>query len=177
MNSSHLPPRNSSHLPPRSHTRGVTQDVEPLIEETVEVAADPARVWSLVSDLPRLAEWSPQVVRSFVRTERPIQLGTRLLNVNRRGLLVWPTQSKVVRFEPHQEIAFRVKDNFTVWSFTLEPTATGTRVVQRREAPEGISAISSRLTRRMLGGVPSFQAELREGMRSTLAAIKATAEA
>lgn len=166
---------NSSHLPPSS--RGVTDDVEPLIEESVEVAADPARVWSLVSDLPRLAEWSPQVVRSFVRTERPIQLGTRLLNVNRRGLLVWPTQSKVVRFEPHQEIAFRVKDNFTVWSFTLEPTATGTRVVQRREAPEGISAISSRLTKRMLGGVPSFQAELREGMRSTLAGIKASAEA
>ena len=98
------------------------------------MAADPARVWSLVSDLPRMAEWSPQVVRSFVRTGRPIQLGTRLLNVNRRGLLVWPTQSKVVRFEPHQEIAFRVKDNFTVWSFTLEPTATRH---PRRAAPRG----------------------------------------
>ena len=51
-----------------SRPGGVTQDVEPLIEESVEVAADPARVWSLVSDLPRLAEWSPQVVRSFVAT-------------------------------------------------------------------------------------------------------------
>ncbi|WP_457207630.1 SRPBCC family protein [Nocardioides sp. P5_C9_2] len=160
-----------------SLARGVTEDVETLIEESVEVAADPARVWALVSDLPRLAEWSPQVVRSFVRTGRPIRLGTKLLNVNRRGLLVWPTRSTVVRFEPHREIAFRVKDNFTIWSLTLEPTASGTRVVQRREAPDGISAVSGRLTRTVLGGVPSFQAELREGMRATLAGIKASAEA
>lgn len=160
-----------------SRNGAVTQDVETLIEESVEVHADPARVWSLVCDLPRLAEWSPQVVRSFVRSGRPIRLGTTLLNVNRRGPLVWPTRSKVVRFEPHREIAFRVKDNYTVWSFTLEPTATGTRVVQRREAPDGVSAVSGRLTRTLLGGVPSFQAELREGMRSTLAGIKASAEA
>lgn len=159
-----------------SLTRGVTRDVETLIEESVEVAADPARVWALVSDLPRLAEWSPQVVRSFVRTGRPVRLGSRLLNVNRRGLLVWPTRSSVVRFEPHREIAFRVADNFTVWSFTLEPTATGTRVVHRREAPDGISAVSDRLTRRVLGGVPSFQAELRQGMRATLAGIRTAAE-
>jgi hypothetical protein len=160
-----------------SLSSAVTQDVEPLIEESIEVGADPVRVWSLVSDLPRLAEWSPQVVRSFVRTGRPIQLGTRLLNVNRRGLLVWPTQSRVVRFEPHREVAFRVKDNFTVWSFTLEPSGAGTRVVHRREAPDGISSISNRLTQRFLGGVPSFQAELRAGMRETLAGIKAAAEA
>ena len=160
-----------------SRNGAVTQDVDPLIEESVEVAADPARVWSLVSDLPRMAEWSPQVVRSFVRTGRPIQLGTRLLNVNRRGLLVWPTQSKVVRFEPHQEIAFRVKDNFTVWSFTLEPTATGTRVVQRRETPDGISDISLRLTKVALGGQETFTSELRDGMRQTLSRMKADAEA
>jgi hypothetical protein len=159
-----------------SRTDGVTRDVEALIEESVEVAADPARVWAFVSDLPRLAEWSPQVVRSFVRGPRPIRLGTRLVNVNRRGLLVWPTRSKVVRFEPHREIAFRVKDNYTIWSFTLEPTATGTRVVQRREAPDGISSVSDRLTRGVLGGVAAFQDELREGMRSTLAGIRAAAE-
>ncbi len=127
------PPMDSSHLPPRS-TRGVTEDVEPLIEESVEVAADPARVWSLVSDLPRLAEWSPQVVRSFVRTERPIRLGTRLVNVNRRGLLVWPTQSKVVRFEPHQEIALPGEGQ--LHHLVLHPGADRDRH-PRRAAPRG----------------------------------------
>ncbi len=52
----------------------------------------------------------------------PVRLGTRSYNLNRRGLLFWPTRSKVVRFEPHREFAFRVKDNRTIWSFTLEPT-------------------------------------------------------
>jgi hypothetical protein len=89
---------------------------------------------------------------------------------------VWPTRAKVVRFEPHREFAFRVKDNFTIWSFTLEPTATGTRVTQRRETPDGISDISVRLTRVALGGQEQFRSELLDGMRQTLERLKADAE-
>ena len=51
-----------------------------------------------------------------------MQLGTTFVNINRRGALFWPTQAKVVRFEPHREFAFRIKENWTIWSFTLEPT-------------------------------------------------------
>jgi hypothetical protein len=152
-----------------------TTQVEALIEESIEVGAAPATVWSLVTDLPRMASWSPQVVRTVVRGG-PVQLGTRSVNINRRGLLFWPTRSTVVRFEPHREFAFRIKDNLTVWSFTLEPTDAGTRVVQRREAPHGTSPISDSLIRRLLGGQRSFQGELREGMRQTLRGIKADAE-
>ena len=100
-----------------------------------------------------------------------------MVNINRRGLLVWPTQAKVVRFVPEQEIAFRVKENCTVWSYTLEPTATGgTVVTARREAPHGISDVSVRLTKAVLGGVEAFTDELQQGMRQTLARIKADAE-
>ena len=153
------------------------ETIDRLLEETIDVAAPPAQVWALVSDLPRLAEWSPQVVRSFQRGSGPVQLSTRFFNVNRRGLLVWPTQSKVVRFEPHREIAFRIKDNFTIWSFTLEPIeGGGTRLTQRREAPDGISDISTKLTRMAFGGQAKFGAELRAGMRSTLGRIKVVAE-
>jgi len=148
---------------------------EPLLEESIEVAAPPAKVWSLLTDLPRMSSWSPQVVKTLVR--RPVRLGTRSYNLNRRGLLFWPTRSKVVRFEPHQEFAFRVKDNATIWSFRLEPTDTGTRVTQRRETPDGISDISLRLTEVALGGQETFTGELREGMRQTLRRMKADAEA
>ena len=159
--------------------RGWTTDgIEPLLEATVDVAAPVDRVWALVSDLPRLAEWSPQVVRSFARPRGPVRLGTRLLNLNRRGLLVWPTRSEVVRFEPGNHLAFRVKENGSTWSFTLEPLAGGgTRLVQRREAPYGIHTASKRLTDVLLGGEESFQRELRDGMRATLDRIRATAEA
>jgi len=149
---------------------------EALLEESIEVAAPPVKVWSLVTDLARMASWSPQVVKTVVKG--PVQLGTRSLNINRRGPLFWPTRSKVVRFEPHREFAFRVKDNFSVWSFTLEPTADGgTRVVQRRETPDGISDISMKLTRIALGGQEKFTGELRSGMRQTLERMKAEAEA
>ena len=154
----------------------MTDLVEPLIEESITIDAPPERVWSLVSDLGRMSRWSPQVVRTIVRG-RPIALGTKMINLNRRGLLVWPTQSKVVRFEQQEEIAFRVKDNFTIWSFTLsDDGAGGTVLTQRREAPDGISPVSRTLTDKVLGGVGNFQLELGAGMRETLAKIKVDAE-
>ena len=150
--------------------------IEPLIEETIEVAAAPEKVWSLVTDLPRMASWSPQVAKTIVRGGE-VRLGTRTININRDGLLVWPTRSKVIRFDPHREFAFRIKDNKTIWSFTLEPTESGTRVIQRRETPDGISDVSLKLTNRFMGGTPKFQAELRKGMQQTLERLKADAEA
>lgn len=157
------------------HTVPMT-DVAP-IEATVEIDAPPARVWSLVSDLRNMARWSPQCVRTFVRGGGPVTLGSRMVNVNRRGLLFWPTQSKVVRFEQEREVAFRVKENWTVWSYTLEPTADGgTRLTARREAPTGVSDLSVKLTKAVLGGVETFTDELREGMAQTLSKIKADAE-
>jgi uncharacterized protein YndB with AHSA1/START domain len=151
-------------------------EYESLLEESIEVDAPPAKVWSLVTNLPRMSKWSPQVLRTMVRGG-PIRLGTRALNINHRGPLVWPTRTKVVAFEPHREFAFRVKENRTIWSFTLEPTEAGTRVIQRRSAPDGISDASIRLTRIALGGQKNFTRELRAGMRQTLARVKAESEA
>lgn len=151
-------------------------EVLPLIEESIDIAAPPHRVWQVVADLGRMSEWSPQVVKTIVR-ERPIRLGTGTLNINRRGPLVWPTRAKVVRFEPQQEIAFRIKDNFTIWSFALAPNdAGGTTLTQRREAPDGTSGISSFFVDKLLGGQRGFQAELQQGMRQTLKRIKAAVE-
>ena len=93
------------------------------------------------------------------------------------GLLVWPTQSQVVRFEENREIAWRVKENYTVWSLRLEETATGgTRLTSTREAPRGISDLSVSLTKRFFGGVPKFTSTLEADMATTLAKIKADVE-
>jgi uncharacterized protein YndB with AHSA1/START domain len=150
-------------------------DVAP-IEASVEIAAPPAVVWSLVSDLRNMPRWSPQTVKSFLRGGRN-GLGARFFNINRKGLLVWPTQSMVVRFEEGREIAWRVKENYTVWSIRLEPTSDGaTRVVQTREAPQGISDVSVNLTKVAFGGVDAFTRTLQEDMGTTLARVKAAAE-
>ena len=160
-----------------THQTSTTAGTEPLLEESTEIAAPPEAVWALVSDVVRMSSWSPQVVRTVVRGGR-IRHGARFLNLNRRGPLFWPTRAEVVTYEPARAFAFRVRENWSVWSFTLEPTADGgTRVVQRRETPDGISGVSRVLTRVALGGQRVFTDELRAGMRETLARVKAEAEA
>lgn len=149
-------------------------DVAPL-EASIEIAAPPARVWALVSDLRNMPRWSPQVRKTIVRGG-VMRVGAKLFNLNRRGLLVWPTQAMVTEYEPERRVAFKVRENWTVWSFELEPTATGTRVVQRREAPKGISDLSVKLTEKVLGGVPAFTEEMQVGMEQTLRRIKREAE-
>jgi uncharacterized protein YndB with AHSA1/START domain len=150
------------------------QDVAPITAST-EIDAPPATVWALVSDLRNMRRWSPQNVKTFVRGEAAV--GTKMVNVNRRGLLFWPTQSMIVRFEPESEIAFRVKENWTVWSYRLEPNGSGgTRLTGTREAPDGISDLSVGLTKRVLGGVDTFTRELQQGIEQTLGAIKRDAE-
>ena len=148
-----------------------TTDITPLLEESIEVEASPEKVWALISDLTRMPRWSPQVRKTWVQGGATRQ-GARFRNLNRKGLLIWPTSAKVVAFVPGEKLAFRVKDNFTVWSFTLEPRGTGTRIIERREAPHGISDTSVRLTKLVLGGQERFTSDLRVGMRQTLARIK-----
>ncbi|WP_137726437.1 SRPBCC family protein [Prescottella subtropica] len=145
------------------------------LEAGIEIAATPQDVWTIVSDLKRMGEWSPQCRKMRVSGE--VREGTKTFNINRQGLLVWPTTSKVIRFEPNKEIAFRIAENRTIWSYTLEPTETGTRVVERREAPTGTSAVSQFLVKMVFGGPDKFEADLTAGMNATLARIKNAAEA
>jgi len=147
----------------------------PLIEDSIDIDATPEQVWSLVSDLRRMGEWSPQARKVLVRG--PIRLGTTTVNVNRAGWKVWPTRSKVVQLEANKEIAFKVLDNGTVWSYTLEPTAAGTKLTERRIAKDGKTRpVSAFLVDKMLGGNDSFEDDLRAGIRQTLQGIKVAAE-
>lgn len=151
-------------------------DVAP-IEASIDIASPPAEVWSLVSDLRNMPRWSPQCRKTIVRGG-VVRAGTKMININRRGLLFWPTQSMVTEFVPEKKLAFRIRENWTVWSFELSPNATGgTWVVQRREAPKGISEVSVGLTKKMLGGMERFTSELEQGMSQTLQKIKREAEA
>ncbi len=145
------------------------------LSATIDVQAPPAAVWAVVSDLKRMGEWSPQCKKMAVLGGEP-KLGTRTINLNKRGPLVWPTSAKVVRFEPERRLAFRVTENHTIWSYELEPTETGTRVTERREAPGGTTAVSNLLIRVAFGNQRNFDGELERGMNATLAKIKAAAE-
>lgn len=146
----------------------------PLLEASTHIKATPEQVWKVVSDLKRMGEWSPQCRKVVVRGGGPVTLGTKTVNVNKRGLLVWPTTAKVVRFEPNKEIAYKINENNSVWSFTITPTEGGVELTERREAPNGTTKVSSTLINLAFGGEKSFDAELTDGMQQTLGKIKAS---
>ena len=152
--------------------------VVPLLEDSIDLDASPTRVWEIVSDVRRMPEWSPQVVSTRLRAGfDAVALGAEFTNRNQHGELEWTTHATVVRFERERELAFRVEENWAVWSFRLEATATGTRLTQRRETPDGVSQLSLELTDGFMGGQEAFTNSLRAGMRQTLERIKTAAEA
>ena len=114
--------------------------------------------------------------KTFVRGGETRQ-GAKMININRKGLLVWPTQAMVTDLRAGAED--RLPDPRELDDLVLHPRPHRRRrhpLVQRREAPKGISDVSVRLTKAVLGGVDGFTAELVEGMNQTLARIKADAE-
>lgn len=148
---------------------------QPVIEGSIDIDASPAAVWAIVSDLKRMGEWSPQCTRMIIFGGK-VKQGARTLNLNKQGWKRWPTNAKVIAFEPERKLAFRVVENRSIWTYELEPTATGTRLTESRRIPHGVSKVSKVLTNTMLGGTPSFEAGLETGIRRTLERIKAEAE-
>lgn len=146
----------------------------PLLQAQIDIAAPPATVWALISDLKKMPQWSPQT--RVMKLFGSLRVGAKTVNVNRRGLLVWPTSSTITAVEPDRRLAFRVDANGTEWSYELEPIDGGTRVVESRRAPNGIKKFSTVTVNAVMGGVPSFEVELVEGMNETLSRIKAAAE-
>jgi uncharacterized protein YndB with AHSA1/START domain len=146
----------------------------PLLQAEVEINAPVSTVWSLVSDLSRMPQWSPQC--RVMKLLGPLRPGTRTLNLNRHNLLFWPTTSVITEVLPERKLAFRIPINTTVWTYELEPTATGTRLVETRHAEKGVTAVSTAITKAALGGVDTFETELLDGMSQSLARIKAAAE-
>jgi len=155
----------------------MTRHDVPELEASIDIDAPPAVVWGLIGDVTRMPEWSPQVTSSRLRAGfEAVALGTEFTNRNALGEMEWTTHATIVAFEPETHLAFRVEENWVIWSFGLEPTVTGTCLTQRRLAPEGVSGLSHELTEGFMGGTEKFAATLREGMTETLAKLKAAAE-
>ena len=123
------------------------------MQTEIEIEAPVSTVWNLVSDLGKMPQWSPQC--RMMKALGPIRPGTRTINVNRHNLLFWPTTSVITEVIPEKKLAFRVPINHSVWTFELEPTATGTRLVESRHAENGVTATSTILTKAALDKTPS----------------------
>ena len=122
-----------------------------------------------------MGRWSPQCRYTHVFGGETKQ-GAKAININHRGWLHWPTQSKVVRYVENTEIAFKIKENQTTWYYRLEKAGEGTKLTAGRDAERGTLKLSAMLVDKVLGGQEDFTAELKQGLEQTLAKIKAEAE-
>jgi uncharacterized protein YndB with AHSA1/START domain len=145
------------------------------LETSIEIAASPERVWAVLADPSRMPQFSPQCVR-MIPIGKP-RAGTLTVNLNRDGWKFWPTTSRILRYEKNSALAFRVSQNRTVWTYTLEPTETGTRLVERRDVPNGTTWVSRTLIAAVLGGETAFEENLVRGMDESLAKIRSAVEA
>jgi uncharacterized protein YndB with AHSA1/START domain len=146
---------------------------------TVDMAASPERVWSLVSDVTKMGKFSPETFEAEWLDEKTgPAVGVRFRGHVRRNGKVWLvywTICTITCCEPGQELAFDVKGPSgkpaVTWRYHLEPHADGTNVTESFELGNSLGlrvyAFFARASR--------TRTNVRN-MRMTLERIKAVAE-
>ena len=141
------------------------------------VAAPPMTVWDLLTDLSRMPEWSPELVRMVPLKPGGLRVGQWYLGINRRKAFVWPTRNVVSVLEPGRTLAWDTTSSGARWIWELSPDPAGTRVVHRRPVPSGVTLLSKAVAPLALGGSEEHADELEAGMRQTVERLKVAAEA
>lgn len=150
-------------------------DRELRAEATID--ASPEQVWALVTDLGRMSDWSPELVKMVPLKRGGLRVGQWYLGINKRKAVLWPTRSVVALLEPGRTLAWDTKSSGARWIWELEAdVAGGTRVVHRRPVPASLTAVSNVFAPLFLGGGVSHADELEAGMAQTVARLKAAAE-
>lgn len=145
----------------------------PLISASRLIEASPDQVWAAVSDIQAMGGRSPQCRKMIiVHGQKHPGVGTLTVNLNRRGLLHWPTWAIVTAWEPSKLLEFRIPINGTRWRYELAEQSDGsTRLTESRIVHGNTSAASRLMVAAFLGGAKTFEAELGKGIEQTLAAI------
>jgi uncharacterized protein YndB with AHSA1/START domain len=141
---------------------------------TVHIEAPPERVWSLVSDVTRMGDWSPETYEaSWVGEPARPEVGARFKGRNRRKRMKWSTTCTVVAAEPGREFTFvvgKAEKPVTRWSYQLTPSGTGTDVTESWESVKYGAFL------KLFASPAKAKASLDAGVAETLARLKASAE-
>lgn len=145
-----------------------------------EIAAPPEQVYAMVSDLPRMGEWSNENAGgSWLGGATSAAPGARFRGRNRNGVRVWKilVTVTVTDAESGRRFGFRVSLGpvpISQWRYGVEPTQAGCRVTEswRDLRPGWFVPIA-----RVATGVADRPAHTEAGMALTLERLGAAAEA
>ena len=146
------------------------------IEVAREIAATPEVVWQMVSDLPRMGDWSPENDGGeWVKGATGPAVGAKFKGRNSNGSKSWTTVSTVVDAAPGERFSFLVvvgPFKIAEWSFDIEATDGGCRVTETWTDRRG--GLMKKLGGKA-SGVDDRIAHNRSGMEQTLAGVAAAA--
>lgn len=142
------------------------------------IGASLDRIYDLVSDLPRMGEWSPECERvEWTGGTTVAAEGDRFVGHNRGGpfgMMRWSRRGRILAADPGREFAFVTEEGgreSTVWRYRFETVEGGTRVTESYEV-RWIPAWA-----RLLDIPTNRHRELHEAMGHTLGRLKTAAEA
>jgi hypothetical protein len=147
------------------------------VEESIDVGATADEAFGAVTDVRRMARWSPECVAVWI-WRRSGGYPKRFVGWNRRGFYLWFTTCAVVVVRPAEEFAFDVTTfglPVARWGYRFAPISTGVTVTEywndRRTG-------GARLLGRLFTGSGRYDraAVNRDGMRRTLARLKSELE-
>ena len=144
---------------------------------SVDVAADPERVYALISDIRNMPRWSPETIRTrWTKGATGPAVGARFRGTNRWHFIRWTTTAEIEAAAPGREFTFVTvmegDKKRTRWSYTFEPKDGGTLMTESRYRLS-IAPIRGNFDRLFMRG---HQDDFKEGMRMTLERIKTAAE-
>lgn len=149
------------------------------VVERVTVEVGPDVVFRAVSDVRRMAKWSPECFATWVVSRAGDGVPRRFVGFNRHKAYVWFTTCRVVVAEPGVEFAFDVTTfglPVARWGFRLEAVDGGTGVTQYwiDQRVKGSMVLGRIFTGKVAGERPAAN---RDGMRVTLERLKRELEA
>jgi Polyketide cyclase / dehydrase and lipid transport. len=141
---------------------------------SIEINAAPEVVWNLVADITRMSEYSPECVHAGWEGEATgPAVGAHFQGKNKIGDFEWEVPCAVTESEAGRVFAFKaLRDSEvgTAWRYEFASSGDGTTVTESVNAPLiNVEGSPSNFDGR--------HAMIVEGMKTTLAAIKAVAEA
>ena len=152
--------------------------MEPDVSVTREIAAPADRVWAMISDLPRMGEWSPENEGGeWLQGATGPAPGATFRGHNRNGSKAWTMLVTIIDVEPGRRLSFRtswMKAPSAEWSYEIEPTDTGCRITESwtdKRWRWGLP-ISG-----WISGVTDRTPHTRAGIEETLANLAVAAEA
>ena len=137
-----------------------------------DIAAPPEAVFAMVTDLPRMGEWSPENTGGHWKGgATSAAVGARFSGSNRNGWHRWTTTATVRELVPERTFSFDVTSmglSVANWRYDIEPTDTGCRVTESwTDMRPGWFASVARLAT----GVADRAAYTQTSMETTLEAL------